>query len=212
MKTRYCLSLAIALACSRASADPQLSPEARTHFDKAMTAYDAKRYDEALDELHAAYAIDPRPDLVYAEAQALRMAGRCREAIEAYRRFLALRPPADETAKAERHIARCGDSLHVESTIELHVPPAAPAPVETAPPWYSDRLGIALTAGGIAGVGLGIGLAVAASHARNAAMGATDYMTFLRDADREATQTLGSRIGFAAGGVLVTLAVLRFVF
>lgn len=209
MTTRCCLSLAISIAlCARAGADPQLAGEARVHFDKAMAAYDAKRFDEALEELRAAYAIDPRPDLVYAEAQALRMAGRCREAIETYRRFLALSPPATEAAKAERHIARCGDSLQVESAIERDVPAAS----SEAPPWYSDRLGIALTAAGVAGIGVGIGLAVAAAHARDAAMSATDYPTFLHAADRDAGQTLGSRIGFAAGGVLLAVGVVRFVF
>src|SRR5688572_19809072 len=71
----------------------ELLPEAQPHFERATAAYEARDYDGALVALRAAYAIDPRPDLVYAQAQAQRMAGRCADAIETYRAFLALQPP-----------------------------------------------------------------------------------------------------------------------
>ena len=211
---RCCRELAIiVLIAGSARSEPKLRADAQLHFDRAMAAYNAKDYDLALAELRTAYAIDPRPDLVYAQAQAQRMAGKCTDAIATYRRYLALHPPQEEAAKAERHIARCGDSLPSPAPqAATPLPAGPPPPPRESPAWYRDRLGIAIATGGIIAAGIGAGFLVAASSSVAAANNAPDYATFLEDADRAQSRNLIGSITVAAGTTLLGLGVVRLVF
>jgi hypothetical protein len=98
-------------------------------------------------------------------------------------------------------------------------PPVVAAPptasiVATVPresPWYKDPLGDGLTAGGVVGIGVGIGFLVMASSAESASKTASLRNDFIHDLDQA---TLDRRVGavalvagvaLAAGGVYVYL-------
>jgi tetratricopeptide (TPR) repeat protein len=73
-------------------ADAIPSPEdqaaAEQHLDRAVAAYDAGRFEEALTEFEAADRLYPRPRLRFNVAASYRALGRNVEALEAYERFL----------------------------------------------------------------------------------------------------------------------------
>src|SRR5215472_10162270 len=77
---------------------PPMKPEARAHFERGSRYYDTQLYEEALAEFRAGYLIDPSPDFLYSIAQAERLRGNCKSAVEAYRAFLRTNPPAKEAS------------------------------------------------------------------------------------------------------------------
>src|SRR5690606_23307126 len=100
------ITLALALAAPRA-ADAGPKQDARAHMDRAAEAHQAGDLDRALEELRAAYAIDPRPQLLYALGQIYTKLGRCSEASDAYLRFLARGADARTTEVVKQAIGAC---------------------------------------------------------------------------------------------------------
>lgn len=150
--------------------------EARGHFERGQAAFAAGEYETAITELKAAYAIEEAPILLYAWAQAERLAGDCERAIELYARFLATSPPDAQEEKARSNIEVCGgdpDAAYVapppppdkgvsEAPEGPEGPIDAPEPEQPKP----EILGPVLLAGGgvlavtgavLLGVGLGQG-------------------------------------------------------
>ena len=76
-------------------------PEAIAHADAAAAAGNVGDYDKAIDHLKAAYAIEPLPVLLYAWAQAERLAGNYHAAVALYEEFLEQNPDG-EIAKQAR--------------------------------------------------------------------------------------------------------------
>jgi iron complex outermembrane receptor protein len=89
--------LALCLCAGEALADARL--EARRHFRNGMSLIAQKQFDEGIKELEAAYAIKPHPNVLYNIARAYQDAGRSKEALDAYKRYLAS-DPADAAAVA----------------------------------------------------------------------------------------------------------------
>ena len=95
---------------------------------------DAER-EAAYRMLVAAFALRPRPIYVFNAAQAYRRAGRPREAIAAYQRFLTLAPDAPQVSEANGHIknmeqllaAYPNDVRIVPKYMVIHGPPAMPS-------------------------------------------------------------------------------------
>src|SRR5688572_3171688 len=124
-----------------------LSPA--TAVQRAEEAFQAGRYADAAEAFGEAYAEEPDPKFVYAQAQAERLGGDCAHAIEHYDRFLALDPEAGAAEDARTNRERCRQEL------ERRRPPPPPDPPpprvvepvdESAPtrPWHRDPLGGAL--------------------------------------------------------------------
>ncbi len=81
--------------------------EAQLHIDRATTLHAEKKYAEASGELASAYALDPRPELLYALGQLQVALDHCDQAIVFYQRFLSTRPAAGPTAAATEAIKTC---------------------------------------------------------------------------------------------------------
>ena len=204
------LSLAPRLAGAQAA---HLKPEAQTHLDAALKAYDAKDYATAIPELERAYEIDPNPNLLYATAQAYRFSNKCTQAIDLYRRYVASKPNEAQVAAATTGISLCEAALKQQPPV-VEPPSSEPASVVTVPmprdtPWYKDRVGDALTAGGAVAIGVGITFLVMANSSERASKTDQFRGDFLQHLD-ETTQR--RRIGavaitagaaLAAGGILV---------
>ena len=81
--------------------------EAKAHIAKATQAHKDGRYADARVELEAAYALDPRPELLYALGQVDAKLGNCRDAINHYQRFVATQSDPQVTRVVEQAIAAC---------------------------------------------------------------------------------------------------------
>ncbi|HSJ99904.1 MAG TPA: tetratricopeptide repeat protein [Kofleriaceae bacterium] len=212
---------------ARADEPPDPRPAAKPFIDAGVAAYEAGDYETAIRELEAAHRIDPQPAILYAWAQALRLSGRCAEAIAVYQRYLATDPNAAQTTAAQHGISLCERTRPAEpapDTAPPATPPATPpaaARSEPAPDpaiapsqrrrWYADPLGGALVIGGAASLGVGVGLLVRSSQNRDAARDAMYREDFVELLD---TATLQRRLGAASLGVgaaLVAAGAVRYV-
>jgi iron complex outermembrane receptor protein len=119
---------AILLAPGAARADERT--EARAHFKKGMTAIAEGHYDVGVEELKAAYAILPHPNVLFNIARAYVDMGDLQNAIDYYRRYLDGGPKdrdevAATVASLEARLRKQQAAL-VES--EHAATPQAPAP------------------------------------------------------------------------------------
>lgn len=199
-----------------------------TLLERGLRSYAVGHYPEAIASFQRGYEMEPRPEFLYALAQAQRMSGDCRGAVASYRAFLRTTPPERAAAPARQNLQRC-EELIAASPPEAVTPP--PATVETPlppppqqqvverppplppPPWYRDRAGLAL---GIAGLGTaaagavlwGLGEAGARSLAD-----AKQYSTFAANganADRYGSERIAGIICVSVGGALVVTSIGRF--
>jgi len=230
----------IALAIAPAAALAGNKDDARSHVAKATRAHKDGRYAEARVELAAAYALDPRPDLLYALGQVEAKLGNCRDAINHYRRFAATQSDPQVVRVVDQAIAACkspesADAADPATTARTSRPStpapggapseaaaanAAAAPVAPSPvgaqrsPWYRDSVGDALVAGGVIA----------------ALVGLVEYRSALSDVDaagdRGSTTTLDrydelvdsahrkrttSLVLAGAGGALIGAGIVRYV-
>lgn len=194
---------------------------AKERVAKGLEFYQAGNYDAAIVEFKAAYAAAPSSTMLYPWAQAERLRGNCRDAIDLYQRFIDSGPPQKAIEAAQQNRQECVNRIQsadaAASTIvpgEAGEAPAKPvepetpaqpegpqepepAPEPTSPPRArADALGWALVGGGagLAIVGAGV-LGGAAGREAQAAEAAT-YGEFA--ADKQGAR--GLRI---SGGVLV---------
>jgi outer membrane biosynthesis protein TonB len=118
------------VVASQAGAVPRNTVKA--HIDKATKAHKEGKFDVALDELKAAYALDPKPDLLFAIAQVYVKLDKCADAITYYERFLA----ATKDAQAKQVVAQAIETC--KTKLAATAPPVAvvepPPPVEPEPP------------------------------------------------------------------------------
>jgi hypothetical protein len=214
---------ALAFAARTAGADgKELSPVAKQHLDLGVAAYKAHDYDTASKELEAAYAIDPSPQLLYTWAQAKRLGGHCKEAIDLYRRYGDASTTDDQRSAAQTGVSRC----EAELAKSPPPPPVAPRPpviavVNQPPPpapppppgrhWYQNTLGDVLLLGGVASTGVGIGFFVASGHSKDRADAASQRDAFDAALDKATTQRRIAIVASGVGAALITGAVMTFV-
>ena len=175
MKHARTLLLLLLLAPVTAYADAK--SEAKAHIDKATTFHGEGKFKEALEQLTLAYALDPKPELLYAIGQVHVQLGNCTQAISFYERFLGTKPTAGPAAAAKEAIETCKNAPPPEVKPDP-VPEVKPDPVpeqndpepmpdpkpprnETPPttggkPWYKDVIGDVLVGGGIVAGVLGV--------------------------------------------------------
>lgn len=223
MRPRIALAvLAITLGSSTVShADTRLSGAAKEHMDRGLAEYKALNYEAAALEFQAAYAIEPRREILFAWGQSERLRGDCARALTLYRQFLGLSPPADEAKRAEDRIAECERTLQERAKPATPEPPtttgvaasaatAAPAPrvsLEVPAPWYRDGLGATLLGVGVVSGVPGVTLLLLSQRD----ITATDYGTFDAAATRADRQYIGGLVATIAGGLLVGIGIARIV-
>src|SRR5438105_11377844 len=79
-----------------AAAQDDKTERARIHLKAAIAYYDEARYDDAVREMEAAYALKPLPDLQYNLAQCYERLGRYVDAAKAYETYLQQSPTAPD--------------------------------------------------------------------------------------------------------------------
>ncbi len=205
----WSLGLAFALAPAIAHASP--GDDAKAHVARATQAHKDGRYDDARVELEAAYALTPKPELLYALGQVHAKLGRCGDATAYFQRFAATQSDPQLTRVIDQAIAACKPAAP---------PPAAPAaspapPAAAAPPegarWYHDKLGDGLVLAGVTAVIVGLveyRSAVSdldAAEDRTAAPTVARYLELVGEAhDKRTTALVLTGVGglLIAGGVV----------
>lgn len=103
--------LFVLAAATTADAKPKPKTDAKAdvkvHMDKAAKAHKAGKFDVALTELQAAYAIDPQPKLLYAIAQVYAKLDNCEAAIEHYEKFNAATKDKSKQSVVKQAIDAC---------------------------------------------------------------------------------------------------------
>jgi len=135
------LLVALVICCAAAGsarADGKgMAPAAKAELDRGLERYKAKDYAGAIAAFDAGYAIDAKPEFLYVKAQAQRMSGDCRKAIETYLAYLATHPPEDKVEYANANIERCEKQLAAEPAGGTAEPgeaePAEPPATSPAP-------------------------------------------------------------------------------
>ena len=122
----------VALLVRAAPARADERTEARAHFKKGMSAIAEGHYDVGIEELQAAYAILPHPNVLFNIARAYVDMGDVENAIDYYKRYLEGAPKdRDEVA---RLVVGLEARLHKqEATIADAQRTAAPPPAATGP-------------------------------------------------------------------------------
>jgi len=220
-----CLAIVAALG-GVARADrfepPASVPAAQDRYLHGKSLFAAKQFTEAANEFAAAYQLDSDAKfLLFDIALAHRMAGRCDDAIAAYRAFVDAHPPEQYLAAAKIGIDRCEHAPPPvpEPTPPVSPPPPAPiaappaavtTPVTVASPWYRDGIGDGLTIGGAAA---GIMAGVLYTLARGAASDtftATSLPEYHDRRDAALAEQTASWIAASAGAMLVVAGAIRY--
>jgi len=225
------LVLAVALPCAcLLTAGPAAAAPADAAdelLERGLRSYAVGRYEEAIASFRRGYELAPRPEFLYALAQAQRMSGDCRGAVASYRSFLRTAPAERAALPARQNLQRCEEILATTPPPQQQAPPVVvlkpmPGPSEDEgvterPPrkWYRDRAADALAGVGAAalvagGVLWGVGEAGAAGIAD-----ANRYDQFASRAasgDAYSRERLAGIVSVAVGGALVVTAVGRWIY
>jgi tetratricopeptide (TPR) repeat protein len=140
--TRFPTAVALTLTLAAvAHAEPPAPTDearavARAHYDKAVTHFNASEYVPAAEEFLAVHKAIPQPALLYNAAQAYRLGGDGKKALEYYRAFDKEAPNAKQHGDVERRIKELeGRTVLVKSVPDM----SAPA-IVTPASGGSDRL------------------------------------------------------------------------
>ncbi|HEX3758198.1 MAG TPA: hypothetical protein VHW23_05810 [Kofleriaceae bacterium] len=206
----WCLGLGLVVAPAIVRADP--AADAKAHVARATQAHKDGRYDDARVELEAAYALTPRPELLYALGQVHAKLGRCSDAAAYFHRFAATQSDPQVAKVTDQAIASCKPAA---AAADPAPPPGSPAPPSTPPsataPWYRDTLGDGLVLAGVVAVVVGLveyhGAAsdLDAAEDRTRAPTVTRYFQLVDEAhDKRTTALVVTGLGglLIAGGIV----------
>jgi tetratricopeptide (TPR) repeat protein len=215
---RFLVTCAVVAALSNtASADrsaADLLKSARQHFD-------LQEYAQAEADLKEAYRLEPKPEILYALAQAQRMNGECDKAIVSYQNFLRSNPRADQAKLASENVERCKAELAAKPkptpeptpepkpTPEPPKPTPAPTTRTVGVAWSSNWAGHVLVGGGLAAIG-GTLLALHAQHAIDnidSAMFYDDFVSRSKAAGTAKTERIAGIASAGLGGALIVTGI-----
>jgi hypothetical protein len=233
---RFLPALAVALAISAAgtSAHAQGAP-APSHEKNAQVAYALQDWPTAIREFEAAFQSEQKPDFLWGIAQAQRLSGDCKSAINTYKSYRRSEINAEQSAAADSRILHCEQDLEQQAAqapapapppalptrarqtpaaattpvpaTAVEAPPAAPADAHR--PFYSDAFGDTLVVTGLAAVGVGTYFLVAGNSAMNKAKTA-EYASYDSDTRHASREQLLGVSALAGGGLFVACGVARY--
>lgn len=195
-----------------------MTAEARARYDEGLRLYGDHDFTAAIREFEAGFALEPRREFLFGEAQAYRLAGDCARAVPLYERFLGSGPSALQVEATRLALDRCARrpapiaARPAAPVVQAPAPPAAPPVVERAP-WWHDRWALGSFGAGLVATGVGLGFVIASRSAADQANGPgtthyADYTRLWNTAERR--QTIGVA-ALAAGGALLAVGAFRVV-
>jgi tetratricopeptide (TPR) repeat protein len=103
--------LIVVVTATTVDAKPNAKDKAAAHMAKAAKAHKAGKFEVALTELQAAYAIQPQPKLLFAIGQVYAKLDDCEAAIEHYEKFEAATKDKSKQAVVKQAIDACKKKL-----------------------------------------------------------------------------------------------------
>lgn len=199
--------LLLALLVSLAHAQDTDDEAARAHHEAGRVYLERGRFDEAAREFEEAYALSPRPEILYNLSVAYRDAGRLREAAGALRRYLETDPDDENRAMLEERLRRLEADARAREQ--------QPAP-ESSGPSGLVIAGASIAGAGVAALGVSIVTSILAAGETSALDDLCDdahscmpgYEEPLESARDLATV---SNVLYAVGGGLVAVGAVLFV-
>jgi len=176
-----------------------LNHDARPHFVLGYRAFNNKDYKTAIAEFEIAYRLDPEVPLLFTWAQAERLGGNCKRALELYQKYLYSEINQEQAAFTRERIKECGG---VPKTAPVVVVPPPPRDEPARYVWYKDVPADALTGAGAIAVIAGIVYFAKASNSASAA----DSAFYLDDHDRLRDTSIHQRnvgLGATIAGAVV---------
>ena len=209
-KLAFALVVAFASRAHAETAD-ELVKKAKAHFD-------VQEYAAAEAELKDAYKLDPKPQILYALAQAQRMANECDRAIVSYQNFLRTSPPDDQAKLAQDNIDRCKAELKAKPEPKPEaphqLPPPPPPPVAHGVTWSHNWAGHALVIGGALAEGAGTYFALQGQSKIdniNSAMFYDDYLARAKDASSAKSERTLGIVTAGVGGALIIAGIVTYI-
>jgi hypothetical protein len=214
------LWVAVAPAIARADEPPTagageiegpMRPEAQALYDRGLQRFQSHDYANATADFEAGFAIEPRREFLFAEAQARRLAGDCKAAVALYQRFLTTGPPALQMNATHIALGRCAQLLADHPDVVVVTPP--PPKPEPPPPlrWWRDPFGLAAAGAGVVGIGVGVGFLMASGSAQNGANASPTYPEYESGWSTAQRRQIIGVAALVAGGTLAAAAAVRFV-
>jgi hypothetical protein len=210
---------------------------ARERYEEGLRLYGARDFAGAIRLFEEGFALEPRREFLFAEAQAHRLAGDCARAVPLYQRFLETTPSPIQVDATRLGLDRCDKqeaAAAARAAASSAAPPRAPPPpqagrgqdgrepIPAAParperrPFWLDPPGLVAAGAGVAALGVGIGYWVASNRSLDEA-GSRDTPNVLvydrlydTAVDRRAIAIVALATGAAAlAGGLVRLVYVR---
>jgi len=199
-----------------AAADGDKTALARELFDLGVEEYKAKQYEAAAASMAKSYSLDPQPNALYAQAQAERLGGKCKEAIAHYQQVI-------DTSKDEKIVTAVKANVELCQQIERgeeskEVPTEAKTAERDAPVLEirtvyrterrTDKLAILLFATGGIALGGSVAMYLVARSARSDADRASSLIEYNDLYDRSerlrwmSYAAAGIGVGCIAGAVV----------
>lgn len=198
-----------------------MTAQARDYFDRGLHLYAIHQYAAAIEQFQRGFAVEPRREFLFAQAQAWRLSGKCDRAIPLYQQFIESTPAAVQREAARLGLDRCApDRLRGPApiaTLPTAPPTTAPLASSSVPappaPWWRDGWGDVAVASGVAALGVSWFFAIASNHARDQAQSAQtateqEYDGLWTSAQRRRDIAIGSLVG---GLVLLAAGTSRLV-
>src|SRR5688500_8949930 len=107
---------------------PDREAVAKAHYERGITLYNLSKWDEAIAEFKKAYDLSKAPGLVFNIAQAQRLKGDHRAALDSYKSYLRLDPGAYNHAETEARIAELERAIADEEKSKPKPPDEAAEP------------------------------------------------------------------------------------
>ena len=209
--------LAVQLIVLAALTREAAADRARDLYKRGIEEYKAQKYEQAVATLKEAYELDPKPDSLFALAQAERLAGRCPEALVHYRKLLAETTDPAVLKAVQSNLDLCGpDPAQPEPKPAEPERPAPEPKVITKTNTVvrevrrTDKLATLLFAGGTLGLGAGGGLYLASMNSRDDARRAGTLDDHEKLSDRADLQRIAAIAAGGAGVLMIGVAVVRW--
>ena len=209
---------------------------ARERYEEGLRLYGARDFAGAIQLFEEGFALEPRREFLFAEAQAHRLAGDCARAVPLYQRFLETAPSPiqvdatrlgldrcakQEAAAAAARTAAAAPSARVppegargpDNVDRLPIPAPAPARTERRPFWL-DPPGLVAAGAGVAALGVGIGYWVASNHSLDQASSreTPNVLVYDRLHDTAVDRRTIAIVALAAGGAALVGGLARLAY
>jgi tetratricopeptide (TPR) repeat protein len=183
-------------------------------YKKAIEAYKAGKYDEAANLLEKAYKVEPKPEILFALAQAERLGGHCDKALVHYKQLLTQTTELATAKAVQNNLVLCpgGEAPKTEPKSDPKSEPridVVQGQTKTVVVRKSDPLAIGLLAGGALSGGFAIGMLLRSSSTRDDAATARTLDDANELHDRADRDRLVAIVAGGVGAVAIGYAVFR---